>query len=182
MFDNHPDAFGTPMATIQGERIVWMEPSNDGNSDGGFAVATGTAEFVLCEGFVPRTFPEHKVELDITIDRQMLHDIMVTAFDGDHGGSLFWINNDSVKLESSGPIEDARIWDAVVFNEWSDDGWSDKEHRVDHFVLVKGIQALVNQGWQPIINAVLDGDAGEIDANLADSIVQEGLFGKQVYG
>lgn len=120
--------------------------------------------------------------------RRFLSDILVAAFDGSHGGSWFWAKphrpapGDFWVITEGGPTESDQTWLATYIEENDFEESEPKVYKVTYAVLVKGLQELIDAGDDNIQQAVFDADAGMIDANDADSIVQQGLFGKQVYG
>lgn len=139
------------------------------------------------------------VKVKAEVPEDFLSDVLITAFDGDHGGSWFWakphrpapddfwVITDGLPTESDSRWLATYIEDREEQEEWMmtrdpDDPDKPKVYKVTYAVLVKGIQELIDAGDDNIQQAVFDADAGMIDANDADSIVQQGLFGKQVYG
>ena len=70
------------------------------------------------------------------------------------------------------------------------DGEEQNKFKIDYSVIEKGLKAICNgpvkylsEGIRTsIITAIINDDAGEIDADYADGIVQVGLFNEVVYG
>lgn len=138
-----------------------------------------------------------KVKAEVT--EEFLSSIMITAFDGTYGGSWSWAAPNpgaeagswlTVKEEgalgSDQPWLAVSILDNVELEDWMatrepDDPDKVKVYNVTHAVLAKGLQGVIDAGSDNIQQAIFDDDAGMIDANGADWIVQMGLFGKLVY-
>lgn len=119
-----------------------------------------------------------KVRAELTAD--FLSSILITAFDGDHGGSWYWADTPASIGPPMETDDEAEVWYSVkiVDKECEDQ----TVHKVTHAVLAKGIQMLIDEGDDNIQQAVFDDDAGMIDANDADTIVQFGLFERCIYG
>ena len=127
-----------------------------------------------------------KVKAEVT--EEFLSSIMIAAFDGTYGGSWYWASpNREVEggwlvVKEEGALGSDQPWLAAhIFCEEDEDGDA-QMHEVTHAVLAKGLQGMIDAGSDNIQQAIFDDDAGMIDANDADSIVQEGLFGRQIYG
>lgn len=135
----------------------------------------------------------YKVEMELEIPASVLGDTLVTAFDGSYGGCWYWCGpgtKEGDKFDIRGEGTDA-VWHSVdiTLDEENDDGVKDQHYRVDYETLKRGMQLiLTDPGYAEssarahVEQAILDDDAGEIDAGLADTIVQLGLFGKEIYG
>jgi hypothetical protein len=135
----------------------------------------------------------HIVRMDVEVPHNLLSDIMVTAFDGNYGGvqRCGWAVPVDYRIEGEG--ESVQTWREVVIESAPGYEWDGEENKTSResitwAILVKGMQEILNSDdWAEstkkiIVSAILDDDAGEIDANLADTIVQTGLFGEEVYG
>lgn len=133
--------------------------------------------------------PEGTRQVTVVIDlsRDFLSDVLTTAFDADYGGCWYWA---APRIHGTRPLSawniDGEVWIAVTIVEREASGEKRKWCVVDHGRIVKGIERLFSRGCLPgrndIRNAILKGDAGDIDANAADVIVQLGMFGELVYG
>lgn len=104
-----------------------------------------------------------------------LSDIMVTAFDGDYGGSLFWADVESYQIQ-------ADHWEWVIVADKYED--TEPPRKVTHETLTLGMQRILDMPdgrYEGLKERIQELDAGSLDANDADSIVQFGLFEKEVY-
>lgn len=112
---------------------------------------------------------------------QFLQDVLTTAIEG---GVNYWATVTEYRWEHL-PVGDAF---AVLFDTEGDN----EKHRVDVDVVAKGIGVLTGARtgdrwkgtyWQQFVAANrTNGDQGDYDADIADQIVQAGLFGEVVYG
>ena len=129
-----------------------------------------------------------KLELVKEVTRDFLDDVLVTAFDSQYGGCWYW-----AKPAGRGWIQqdcgtEEQTWSGVEIT------WEEREEEgmdpvvVDHALLVTGIQRILDskdirkQIKELMETAVFQDDAGDVDADLADTIVQYALFGEGVYG
>lgn len=120
--------------------------------------------------------------------QQFLFDVFVTAMEGGIGywsiaSEYHWQNENKEDLEGFyALISDCEAED-------DEDGEFPKDSRIDQDVIVKGINKIIKGEVkisdvirQRIIEASRNNDAGEIDANDADCIVQVGLLGELIFG
>lgn len=125
----------------------------------------------------------------ITIQREMseefISDVLTTAFDGNYGACWYWAE----PIPGGGwHIDGDGTWRSVEILDREDDDGSQGPSTVDRDVIEKGIQAILDGELiadyikQYVVRGVLGDDAGEIDAEAADAIVQVGLFDEIVYG
>lgn len=126
--------------------------------------------------------------MKITVTRELtdefVSDVLIVAFDGSLGACWYW--------SKPAPTQ----WLAVVDDKWKqvlitepESNEPNKVLLVDESVVQRGIQLLIehkvginNDLFVHLMTAVLEGDAGEVDADVADCIIQAGLFGQIVYG
>lgn len=143
-----------------------------------------------------------KVKVSVQLTREFLSDILVTAFDGNCGGCWYWASPDwgfaitpgSSWLEGEpihikdGDTNYNTLWSKVHIIEPCEVSgqMNDRHFAVTQETVAKGIQQFLDDPlWNRsahLYTGVTELDAGEIDADLADSIVQQGLFGEVVYG
>lgn len=137
------------------------------------------------------------IEIDMPVTDEFIGDILVCAFDGSYGSSWSWAKSGS----SVWPLLKDGQWSEIHIRFDVEDVSSltlrnlyRKEISEKMYVTVN--QETVTVGIARILadkeysskfhdrlrDAVAQNDAGEIDANDADCIIQEGLFGKQIYG
>ena len=146
---------------------------------------------------------EQVIEVKAKVSAKLVDSILVTAFDGQCGGSLFWADWAEKGLEKTIPegatCDLDHLWTTVHIQ-------FDPEDAPTKFMSAQyteqiaaggvpigaeeigvGLARFINDNGyrdeerQWALEAVVTGDGGMIDANLADCIVQEALFGKQVY-
>lgn len=138
----------------------------------------------------------HKIEIEVPVTDEFIGDILVTAFDGAYGGCWYWAKSGRLDWPE---LKDGQ-W-ATVYIKFDTDCCPSPMQRtvyrqmvasggvkVDQETVTVGIaRILADEGYPQSFRdririAVQNLDAGEIDANDADCIIQEGLFGKQIYG
>lgn len=145
-----------------------------------------------------------KIQTEYEINDEMIDSILVTAFDGNHGGSWYWAkpgredwlvtqpvgtctaHGSAQHLSQDECVAFAKVdvrglWTKVHVRDGEDpdDG---VEYVVSGEVIALGIRLMLEQGWGSLLEAIVTNDGGMIDADLADSIVQYGLFQGGVYG
>lgn len=125
------------------------------------------------------------------LSTEFIGDVLVTAFDGQYGGCWYWAEwaPEAINLFTV-EVSGGTAWSGVSIRRQRE--FCEPEERftlmVDAGIIVKGIQKILNEGnvnnaiVESIRRGVADDDAGEIDADAADVIVQVGLFGEVVYG
>lgn len=129
------------------------------------------------------------ITVTMNLQDHFLGDILVTAFDGNYGGCWYWAKpgNDNW-LETNGDKDILNVvWQRVCIKEHEPSELHEGQVAyVDHETLAKGIRRILSgeAGIEvdALHGAVVEDDAGQIDSDLADCIVQEGLFEQQVYG
>ncbi len=132
----------------------------------------------------------------ITIHRalseEFYSDVLITAFDGSVGGSWYWARPQTGSwLSARNPDGGRSVWTSVSIIEQEPQEFEgcnpDGMYTVTHETVRKGIQELLDSGsirddlLGQIMRSVLE-DEADIDADAADCIVQQGLFGEVVYG
>jgi hypothetical protein len=113
---------------------------------------------------------------------EFLQDVITTALEGGIG---YWA---VAKIGKRGPDLEY-IWTAIMEEECSSDkdnlGWQ----CLDADMILRGIdvvlagKAEVNKNYlRTLEKAVVNSDACDVDAELADIVVQAGFFGRVIYG
>lgn len=124
--------------------------------------------------------------------KEFLHGVFTTALEGGVG---YWSQASTYRwsVNSDGKTEDLDGFIAVV-HELNDDesGYKKQGLTVNRAVIQKGIRRILDRaekcGVRDDIYANIaaadrsNGDAGDIDSEVADCIVQAGLFGEIIYG
>lgn len=127
------------------------------------------------------------------LDAQFVSDVLVTAFDGSVGGCWYWadVPHDAWLYVEKSPVDMIEdLWTRVIIKEQEPDEESrGQEYTVDAKTIEGGIQAILDGSVEisidlmaMLMTGVLHDDTGEIDAEVADCIVQAGLFGEVRYG
>lgn len=141
-----------------------------------------------------------KVKIERELDEEFVGDVLITAFDGLYGACWYWAQ--SKRRPDGSPAADivrhpgGETWGSVhiavrddflplgipAVDAGNDIGWT-----INGSVVQTGMQRILDY-WSKenyirtyILNAVADADAGCIDAEAADAIIQEGLLGKIVF-
>lgn len=132
------------------------------------------------------------VMLTKELDEEFLSDVMITAFDGQHGGCWYWAQpHNGSWLETNGDTNVLTvIWQRVCIKEIEPSELHEGQVAyVDHAMLAQGISRLLNGDVkvrddirEAIWRGVNEMDGGEIDIDAADVIVQAALFNEIVYG
>lgn len=115
-----------------------------------------------------------------TEKKQFALDVMVTAVEGGIGywsacTAYHWEKDDKEDLDG-------------FYADIEDDGEDEEfKFRIDAESVWKGIETLYKQeGYEGVkktlSHAIVDHDAGMIDAEIADCIIQAAVFGEVVYG
>ena len=116
---------------------------------------------------------ELKVELNVKVTGQDIDDILVTAFEG---GITYWCDEVQVKGDYLGEYASDQVSRGGVVRLHDEDGW----HELNLAKILDGIKKYLATD-----NSILEGkeiDTCQVDADIADSIVQYALFGEIVYG
>jgi hypothetical protein len=126
--------------------------------------------------------------------KEFLHSIFTTALEGGIG---YWSQASTYHWML--PAPKGQEWGAddldgfyAIVHEWDEDEGDyakNKGHRIDRAVIQKGLNALIDgkaRAREDIVKTIMlanrENDAGDIDSEIADVIVQVGLFGEIVYG
>lgn len=126
------------------------------------------------------------ITVTLPVSAEFVHDVFVTACEG---GINFWAEVDQYHWSDGNRNPDLYGFFATV-RAYDIDDFDDAKFRVDASVIAAGLQQIaagpveyLGEGLRTtIIQAAIAGDAGDIDANDADTIVQVGLFGRLIYG
>lgn len=120
-----------------------------------------------------------KVEVEFEFTPDMVDQILVTAFDGNYGGSLYWADVLELKKESH-PYGRSDMW-SVILIQSQEDG---RKHLVDKESLAQGLKKYIEDGMisESHLAETINSEATDFDANDADIIVQLAVFGEVTYG
>jgi len=137
------------------------------------------------------------INIKRTLDDEFVSDVLITAFDGSVGACWYWAEwSDGLTPALVANNVDTghsqrKEWTCCFITEREEPGvyGSKTLYAVAGETIEQGIQRILNDDTlitpyirQYVLTAVLEGDAGEIDAEAADCIVQIGLFNKIVFG
>jgi hypothetical protein len=125
------------------------------------------------------------VNVPVKLTEEMMGDIMCTALEGGIG---YWCAADDIvrKEREGGHFFDYASFMATPAEE--DDEFLPQV--VTYATIAQGVQRILACDPKPHVNSTIyaavgsitQGDAGGIDADAADAIIQVGLFGELVYG
>ena len=131
------------------------------------------------------------MKAQIKITEEVLSDILITAFDANYGGCWRWCEPDGIQVQgrnqglARGDHEDIWISVTVINNIQEDERRFQRKYIVNHKVLISGIEQITSTTGSlyhgVLIDALAEGDTGMIDANMADTIVQLGLWREEIY-
>ena len=137
------------------------------------------------------------IDIPVSLAPDFMGDILVTAFDGQYGGCWYWAGSGSKPWPEI--QKDSASWATVYITfdpaDCPTPGQTEQYRkdmknggvRVGLEEISVGIARILasddySDGLKARIReACMESDAGEIDADDADCIVQEALFGKQIY-
>ena len=131
---------------------------------------------------------KHDITLKAEVTDDFLSDIMITAFDATYGGAWYWCKPNRRKepwLTTNGAAEASEtVWYKVEILECEDVNDPDAvEWTVDFDVLKKGIHLMLDKAMsEHLYTAVVEQDCSNIDAEIAEMVVQCGLFDGIIYG
>lgn len=127
--------------------------------------------------------PPLTVAVNVELKPEFLSDVLITAFDGNYGGCWYWAKPaDSDWLKS-----DDGTWLSCWVKEKEPDEDSDITYLVNHTSVTLGMQRLLDRAtsgdshamW---VQAILAQDAGDLDADACDVIIQYAVFDEVKYG
>jgi len=121
---------------------------------------------------------EHRPWSELSNRDQFYFEIMITALEG---GVDWALGVEDVVRRGTGA---GAYYESYVLME--EDG---RRHSVTPKTIRDGIKKMLSPGFRinkdlrsALFRANIEGDSGEIDSDLADYIVQVGLFGELIYG
>lgn len=116
-----------------------------------------------------------KVTLTFNISNQLIDDILCTAFEG---GINYWCNKVEVSGKYLGQYASDQISrDGKLFLF---DAEEEKEYMLNKNKFIKGLRLAIKNGYVSLNDGTID--EANIDANIADIIVQYALFNEIIYG
>ena len=117
-----------------------------------------------------------RVTSEFTVSDEFLEDIITTAVEG---GINYWAATSEYQWDG--------VPTSVYVHEMDEETGEYKEVGVfvDKSTILHSLDKIFTKAsWinEPLLSAVFDDDAGEIDADLADTIMQHAVLGGQIYG
>ena len=120
------------------------------------------------------------VSIEFNIGEDFLSDILTTACEGGIG---YWS-----QLKDYDCDRDHHY--IREYDDYSDEIAADHEwFRIDHDLVMKGLHHMMDPNFEVadyirkyVYLAITESDAGHIDADAADCIIQAGVYGELVYG
>lgn len=117
-----------------------------------------------------------KVTLTFNISNQLIDDILCTAFEG---GINYWCNKVEVSGKYLGQYASDQISrDGKLFLFDAEE--EEKEYMLNKNKFIKGLRLAIKNGYVSLDDGTID--EANIDANIADIIVQYALFNEIIYG
>lgn len=114
-----------------------------------------------------------KIEMPIKITPGDIDDIMVTALEG---GITYWCDKAEVVGQYLGEYASEQISHAGELKLYADG----ESYILNEAKLISGLKLYLSKNSEPICDGGID--AGAIDAEAADCIIQYAIFGEIVYG
>lgn len=122
--------------------------------------------------------PSQTVSVQWKVTRRFADDLLVTAFDPGYGGCLYWAVVDTYRPQGRWATAD----DNTRSVEFHEDANPYVHYEFGYPQVVTGLQRAVERGWMNVAKALVEDDGGQIDAELADVVVQHAIFGEVRYG
>lgn len=130
-----------------------------------------------------------EITVKFTLSDQLLRDVLCTALEGGIGYWAEASDIETVEVEVNGSPMQEYVGCTLTDCEGTDDEGNDWTHKVTLDTVAEGIRRIMAREARArrdiedaIRAAVADADAGTIDADAADVIMQVALFGEIVYG
>lgn len=136
--------------------------------------------------------PVKMVKAKLFVEPEILSDILQVAFMIPGKGACYWATVDEVsQIEGPdhGPAQgdDNDVWYSVTIRNTviDDKKRMGKRYKIDHHIVAEGIAVILqsrtaNCYWQ-VLKAVVNSDIGQIDPEIADTIIQNGIWREVLY-
>lgn len=128
------------------------------------------------------------IEHQIILSEQFIKDIMVTMVESGYDSLFYWATLTHIERDSeSYPHTIALLEDDEEY-ETQEEADNPTVHTLTRDMVAPAIEKIINKRlvgselMHYLMRAVMDGDAGDVDATLADCILQVALLGEVVYG
>jgi hypothetical protein len=126
----------------------------------------------------------------LRISEQLFRDVMITAIAGgiDYWGRVTVAEGHLMKLDDPATPDVLDVAFCLVVEHEPSEGEVLKRKVLNRMVMQAGLDKLLSKGFEinhsilhRIIDGVRDDDAGHIDSEAADVLVQASMFGELVY-
>lgn len=123
----------------------------------------------------------YDIQVTHTLGEQFFRDVMVTMVESGDSAIWYWGSIEHI-------VRDEETWDVLSLVVLDDPEVSHNRALINPSIIAVAIERILREkliggGLMPyLMRGVLDEDAGDIDATIADVIAQVILFGKVVYG
>jgi hypothetical protein len=128
-----------------------------------------------------------EINLTYMLADQLLSDVLCTVCES--GAISYWAHLTGRAERGTIGSEEGQYLSVEIAEDEASDVGEPRRMRLDLDALAKGIRRVLAQGFNinsetrgSIERAVANGDAGEIDVDAADAIVQAAMFNALVYG
>lgn len=134
---------------------------------------------------MPEPTTDNMVRVAFPVSDELCADILCTAYESGHLGIGYW--GDATPTRDGDDALAPLYYRALtIVDAEGEETW---EHTIDYDGVRRGIAAVMAPGFKVspsirgyIATGVAENDAGNIDADCADVIVQAACFGEIVYG
>jgi hypothetical protein len=126
-----------------------------------------------------------QVTINMNITERMVSDILITAFDGHYGACHYWATVDKIVTNDAEDLLD-EVWYSAVIRD--NEAEEDALITIDEKSIIRGIEGLLTASsslglsiGQSLMKAIATNDAGYIDGDVADCVVQIAALGQVTY-
>lgn len=131
--------------------------------------------------------PTPVINITIPVADAMCASVLCTAFESGQCGMGYWACAEDIVHGSADPLADDYYKEIVISDDEGDD--PDWRFTLDYAAIRNGIERVLSPGFSVnptvrgyVMRAVCEDDAGHIDGDAADVIVQAACFNEIVYG
>lgn len=128
------------------------------------------------------------IEHQIILPEQFIKDIMVTMVESGYDSLFYWGTPITIERDSDSYPHLIAVLDDDEEYETQEAADNPTVHTLTRDMVAPAIEKILNKRlvgselMHYLMRGVMEGDAGDIDATLADCILQVALFGEVVYG
>jgi hypothetical protein len=128
-----------------------------------------------------------QVSINLNITESLVSNILITAFDGYYGACHYWATVDKIIKNDAEDLLD-EVWYSAIIREREGEEDDVTLITVDAKNIIRGIEGLLATSsslglsiGQELLKAITTNDAGYIDADVADCVVQIAALGQVTY-